>query len=285
MKKLFSLFIVVSAVFLFLQIVYGQEVPRVAVMEIIDNTETLNKKMLKTEEDQMRTLLIKKGKGKIQVISTAEQEQVIIKMQKESYQMNRDKNGQIALGKRMSAQEIFYTVISSFGTNFTVTSTLIDIKTGGNIDATSENFGGENIQQKLRSALAKNIDYLLSQIEEIEKWVEIEKKNSGDEEYCKKARQNNSPTGWNSYLKNYPKGICAAEAKETLDKQACAHAKKRNSIEIWQGYLRMFPEGSCKYEADTAIFKLKQQGERGKKNKEKDSEGRKMLEEWERSNR
>ena len=230
MKKLFSLFIVVSAVFLFLQIVYGQEVPRVAVMEIIDNTETLNKKMLKTEEDQMRTLLIKKGKGKIQVISTAEQEQVIIKMQKESYQMNRDKNGQIALGKRMSAQEIFYTVISSFGTNFTVTSTLIDIKTGGNIDATSENFGGENIQQKLRSALAKNIDYLLSQIEEIEKWVEIEKKNSGDEEYCKKARQNNSPTGWNSYLKNYPKGICAAEAKETLDKQACAHAKKRNSI-------------------------------------------------------
>jgi len=199
--------------------------------------------------------------------------------------MDRDRNGQIALGKMMSAQQIIYTVVSSFGTNFTVTSTLIDLKTGGNVDATSENFGGENIQQKLRVVLAKNIGYLVSQMEEIEKWEEIEKKNTQEEEYCEKARQSNSATGWNSYLKAYPKGFCANEARETLDKQACAHAKKRNSIEIWQGYLRMFPDGACKYEADTAIYKLKQQEERRKKNKQKENESRIKLEEWERSNR
>ena len=277
--KRFLIFCVVLFCF---QSIFG--IPRIAVMEIIDETGKVDSKILKSEEREMRTQLTKNGKKKFTVISTADQEKVIVKMKQESYRMDRDRNGQIALGKMMSAQQIIYTVVSSFGTNFTVTSTLIDLKTGGNVDATSENFGGENIQQKLRAVLAKNIDYLVSQMEEFEKWEEIEKKNTQEEEYCEKARQSNSATGWNSYLKAYPKGICANEARETLDKQACAHAKKRNSVEIWQGYLRMFPDGVCKYEADTAISKLKQQEERRKKNKNKDSEGSKMLKEWERSN-
>ena len=275
-------FLFFCAVLFCFQLIFGT--PRIAVMEIIDETGKIDSKILKSEELEMRTQLTKKGKKKFTVISTADQEKVIAKMKQDSYRMDRDRNGQIALGKMMSAQQIIYTVVSSFGTNFTVTSTLIDLKTGGNVDATSENFGGENIQQKLRVVLAKNIGYLVSQMEEIEKWEEIEKKNTQEEEYCEKARQSNSATGWNSYLKAYPKGICATEARETLDKQACAHAKKRNSIEIWQGYLRMFPDGACKYEADTAISKLKQQEERRKKNKNKDSEGTKMLKEWERSN-
>jgi len=282
MKK----FLIFCAVLFCFQLVFGA--PRIAVMEIIDETGKFDGKILKTEEREMRTRLIRQGKKKFTVVSTDDQEKMVAKMKQDSYRMDRDRNGQIALGKMMSAQQIIYTVISSFGANFTVTSTLIDIKTGGNVDATSENFGGENLQPKLRAVLAKNMDYIASQMEEIEDWAEYEKKNSREEEYCEKARQSNSATGWTSYLKNYPKGICAAEARETLDKQACAHAKKRNDLEIWQGYLRMFPDGACKYEADTAISKLKQQEERRKENKKKEnkkeSDGARKLREWERSN-
>ena len=279
-----SRFLMFCAVLLCFHSVFG--IPRIAVMEIIDETGKLDSKILKSEEREMRTVLVKKGKKKFTVVSTAEQEKIVVQMRNDSYRMDRDRNGQIALGKMMSAQEIIYTVVSPFGTDFTVTSTLIDIKTGRNVDATSEVFsGGEKLQQKLRAVLTKNIDYLISQMEDFENREESENKQNQEEIYCEKARKSNNPAGWRSYLETYPKGICAAEARENLDKQACAHAKKRNSIEIWQGYLRMFPEGTCKYEADTAISKLRQQEERRKKNKDKESEGRKKLDEWERSNR
>ena len=79
MKRIF----VLSFIVLFLQIVCGKEVPKIAVMEIIDNSGSLDKKMLKTEEDQMRAQLINKGKKKVQVISTVEQGEAISRMQKE----------------------------------------------------------------------------------------------------------------------------------------------------------------------------------------------------------
>ena len=206
--------VVLCLLVLFLQIVWGAEVPKIAVMEIIDNTGSLNKQMLKTEEDQMRTQLINKGKKKVQVIPTAEQREAISRMQKESHQLDRDRESQIELGKLISAGEIVYTVVSSFGTKFTVTTTLINLETGNNIDAASTDFDdGSNIQQSLRAALAKNIDFIVNQIEDPDKLL---REKELDRIACETAKRINTLNSWQEYLKNYPKGNCAYEAENNI---------------------------------------------------------------------
>ena len=213
MKKI----IILCCIVLFLQIVWGKEVPKIAVMEIIDNTGLLNKQMLKTEEDQMRAQLINKGKKKVQVISTVEQREAISRMQKESHQLDRDRESQIELGRLISAGEIVYTVVSSFGTKFTVTNTLINLETGDNIDAASNDFdGGSDIQQSLRTALAKNIDFLVDRIEDPDKLLKAEKEKEFDKNACKTARRINTLDAWQEYLKNFPQGECAYEAENNI---------------------------------------------------------------------
>lgn len=213
MKKI----IILCCIVLFLQIVWGIEIPKIAVMEIIDYTGSLNKQMLKTEEEQMRAQLINKGKKKVQVISTAEQREAIGRMQKESHQLDRDREGQIELGKLISAREIVYTVLSSFGKKFTVTTILIDLETGDNIDAASADFdGGSDIQQSLRTALAKNIDFLLDQIKDPDELLKAEKEKELDKIACKTARNKNTLDAWQEYLKNFPQGECASEAENNI---------------------------------------------------------------------
>ncbi|MBO7127839.1 hypothetical protein J6W78_09915 [bacterium] len=274
MKRIF----VLSFIVLFLQIVCGKEVPKIAVMEIIDNSGSLDKKMLKTEEDQMRAQLINKGKKKVQVISTVEQGEAISRMQKESYRLDRDRDGQIELGKLISAREILYTVVSSFGAKFTVTTTLIDLKTGNNIDAASADFdGGANIQQSLRTALEKNIDFLVDQMEDPDKLLKAEQEREAELNFCKKARQDKTSDGWISYLRRYPEGVCAAEAEKELDKIACGTARSKNTIDAWREYLNNFPQGNCAYEAENNILSLKRVEEYKKDKEDEDAKSRERL--------
>lgn len=274
MKKI----IILCCIVLFVQIVCGKEIPKIAVMEIIDNAGSLKKQMLKTEEDQMRTRLINKGKKKVQVISTAEQREAISRMQKESHQLDRDREGQIELGKLISAREIVYTVISSFGTKFTVTTTLIDLKTGDNINAASADFdGGSDIQQSLRTALAKNIDFLLDQLEDPDELLKAEKEKDIELNFCKKARQDNTSEGWTSYLKRYPDGICSEEAEKELDKIACKTARSRNTLDAWQEYLENFPKGACAYEAENNILSLKRKEKAIEEKNEEDEKSREKI--------
>ena len=270
--------IILCCIVMFLQIVWGKEVPKIAVMEIIDNTGSLNKQMLKTEEDQMRTQLINKGKKKVQVIPTAEQREAISRMQKESHQLDKDREGQIELGKLISDREIVYTVVSSFGTKFTVTTTLINLETGGNIDAASTDFdGGSNIQQSLRTALAKNIDFIVNQIEDPDKLLKAEKEKEVELNFCKKARQDNTSEGWMSYLRRYPGGICSEEAEKEIDKIACKTARSRNTLNSWQEYLKNFPQGECAYEAENNILSLKRMEKAIEEKNEEDEKSRERL--------
>lgn len=282
MKK----FIILCSLFLFLQIVWGKEIPKIAVMEIIDNTGSLNQKMLKTEEDQMRTQVVKKGKGKIKVISTVEQGKAISRMQKESYRLDRDRAGQIELGKMMSAREIVYTVVSSFGAKFTVSSTLIDLKTGNNINATSEDFdGGSHMQQSLRAALEKNIDFLIGEMEDPDKISKAEKEMKTEMDFCKKARLDATSGGWISYLRRYPDGVCAEEAERELDNIACEAARRRNTVDAWQEYLKNYPSGKCAYEADTKIMDLKRTEKIKQERNDEDEKSKEMLRRLKEKNR
>ena len=80
-----------------------------------------------------------------------------------------------------------------------------------------------------------------------------------DLDACKTAQTYGKLYYWRFYFENYPKGKCAAEAKNFLkkrDKEACDNAKIENSKENWRSYLQDFPKGRCVKEAKKALEKL-----------------------------
>ena len=51
--------------------------------------------------------------------------------------------------------------------------------------------------------------------------------------------------------------LSAQASKNVRDQQACEYARKNADAEIWQDYLRQFPNGICAFEARSEIKKLK----------------------------
>lgn len=137
------------------------EKTKLAIMPFVDYSTKKNfsNAMLESETNWFRTQFIKKSKNKFRIISTLEQEKIIKQQKKESYRLDHDKSGQIALGKAISAQKIIYTVIRSFGNKYTINCELIDLETESTDDAASENFDGS--QKSLRNAIATIIEQFL----------------------------------------------------------------------------------------------------------------------------
>ena len=75
-------------------------------------------------------------------------------------------------------------------------------------------------------------------------------KTETDEEACAEAIKANSRAVWEKYLREFPEGKCAEEAKEFLDKSLCEKARENNRSYYWENYLEDFPEGKCAGEAD-----------------------------------
>lgn len=140
---------------------------QLAVMPFIDKSGRLKSKVVEDESNWMRTQFIKKAKGKFRVISAAEQAKAIKKIKKDSYRLDRDKSGQIALGKAISAQKIIYTVIQSFGKQYTINCELIDLETESTDDAASEDFDGS--PKSFRNAVTSIIEQLLEGAEKEDK--------------------------------------------------------------------------------------------------------------------
>ena len=83
-----------------------------------------------------------------------------------------------------------------------------------------------------------------------------------DQISCKRAKEQNSISGWQDYIKQYPKGKCKSQALRSIAKikqQACNNAKEENSISGWQQYLNQYPKGKCKTQALKSIATIKQQ--------------------------
>ena len=208
---------------------FAQE-PKLAIMPFVDSTnkEKLSNEMLESEANWMRTQFIKKSKNRFRVISTAEQEKAIKQQKKESYRADRDKSGQISLGKAISAQKIIYTVIRSFGSKYTVNSELIDLETESTDDAASEDFDGS--PESFRKALFNIVDQLSGEAEKKELADAIEKKRISKQQL-------------------------------SSDERACEYSLSESSIVIWESYLEDFPEGKCAFEAKINIKKLKKKAE------------------------
>lgn len=157
----------VFAAFILLSFQLFADERQLAVMPFIDKSGKLKSKVVEDESNWMRTQFIKKAKGKFRVISAAEQEKAIKKIKKDSYRLDRDKNGQIALGKAISAQKIIFTVIRSFGSQYTVNCELIDLETESTDDAASEDFDGS--PRSFRNAVTSIIEQLLEGAEKEDK--------------------------------------------------------------------------------------------------------------------
>ena len=143
------------------------EKTQLAIMPFTDKSGKLKTEILENESNWMRTQFIKKAKGKFRVISATEQEKAIKKIKKDSHRLDRDKSGQIALGKAISAQKIIYTVIRSFGNQYTINCELIDLETESIDDAASEDFDGS--PKSFRKAVTSIIEQFLEGAEREDK--------------------------------------------------------------------------------------------------------------------
>ena len=94
--------------------------------------------------------------------------------------------------------------------------------------------------------------------------------DEADKNACQYARKESDIEIWSEYLKNFPNGMCAKEAKDVLnkvlhqqkadknakDQAACNQARQQNSYQAWEDYLKNFSNGKCNFEAKMNLKKL-----------------------------
>ena len=84
-----------------------------------------------------------------------------------------------------------------------------------------------------------------------------------EQDACETAKKYNKFYYWQHYLKNFPNGKCAGEAKafiEKEDKKVCEEARKENTRSAWEKYLKKFPKGKCSAEGKKIRNKFKKIG-------------------------
>lgn len=82
-----------------------------------------------------------------------------------------------------------------------------------------------------------------------------------DSDACEAARKEETDESWKQYLKIFPKGICADEAKAGPKEDAvCERARKQNTRAAWEKYLKKFPNGKCAEEGRAVRNKFKKIG-------------------------
>ena len=109
--------------------------------------------------------------------------------------------------------------------------------------------------------LYKKIEDLRKEIEDIENFPNSRGEADLEKSHCEKAIEKESVVDWKYYLKEYPDGVCADEAKRALkelDVKECERARKlkKDGILFWGDYLEDFPEGKCAEEAKRVLEKL-----------------------------
>ena len=246
MKKFCLILTLIFGTFLVFAEEDDEEKLKLAVMEFEDRSGNLSAKTLSDATEYIRSAFV--SSNKYVVIAKERQEKEMIKeMKKESYKSCNDKNCQIPLGQALSADTILRTTITFFGGIYTITSELIDIAKEATVNGAKDKFDGSE------KSLMQALDSIVAQI--IDKQEENRSQNFQDALSCEQARKESKDFAWKAYLKTYPKGECAAEAKNELDKMACKTAENKNSIEGWEEYLKDFPDGKCKNKAKAEFDK------------------------------
>ena len=267
---------------------YFKNIPRVYVEE--GNDEDIYK--------MVRSELIKNSK--IEVVASDEERAALAELRKKSANLNYDQKLQCKLGEEVSANSRLVISQQKRGKKETLVLELFSVEKGcltasgtatmrgnpetevaeavynllknllGEVTMPSE--GGKPAKAQKPAAQNSNFqdsvacEYARSEAKDFA-WkaylknypkgeCATEAKDELDKAACRKAEQSNSESAWKEYLKEYPDGKCAAKAKDEFDKTACRNAEKKNTVNSWEEYLKEYPNGKCSVQARTAIQKF-----------------------------
>ena len=223
---------------------YFKKIPRVYVEEGFD--ENIYK--------IVRSELIKNSK--IEVVASDEERTALAELRKKSSNMNYDTKLQCKLGEEISANSRLVISQQKRGKKDALVLELFSVEKGCLTASGSASIRG-NPEQEVAEAVYNLLKNLLGDVKmpgEGEQTAKSKKAatqnpNFQDALACEQARKESSDFVWKAYLKSYPTGECAIEAKAELDKTACNTAEKNNSIDGWKEYLNEFPNGICATEA------------------------------------
>lgn len=272
MKKFCLILTLIFSTFLVFAEENDSEKLKLAVMEFEDLSGKLSEETLSGASEYFRVIFAQTNRYII--ISKDRQKDQISSLRKKyntdpTYKSCTDKNCQIQLGQALSADLIVKTSISFFAGSYILASELIDLEKEATIIAATEEYDGS--PQTLKTAIKNNVAKIVEAekkenklIEEeiSEKTVKKNKKNnsvnSKDQIACEYARSESNALAWETYIKKYPAGECAEEAKDELDKMACKTAEKKNSEAGWREYLQKFHDGRCEFKAQTTLQKFEE---------------------------
>ena len=227
---------------------YFKTIPRVA-LDADEESEDL----LPMVEEALIT------NSKIEVVADEDEREELMEIRKESHKLRYDEDSRCELGKEIAANSI----LKITKQDETLSLKLSSAEKSCTMAAATKILSGN--RGKLKTEIASAVYDLLSQM-----FGDISvpgeggqqaraQKSSGDSSNfqdalaCEQAKKESNDFVWKAYLKSYPTGECAEEAKAALDKAACETAEKRNSIKGWKEYLKEFPNGKCKAKAK-AVF-------------------------------
>ena len=244
---------------------YFKKIPRVYVEEGSD----------KNIYKMVRSELAKKSK--IEIVASDEERKALTELREKSYAGNYADNMQCKLGEEVSANSRLVISTQKRGKKNALVLELFSAEKGCLSASGTATLRG-NPEQEVAEAVYNLLKNLLGDVKmpgEGKKTAKLQKQleqtsnqslaaaNPKDKNACEFARNNshNGMDAWELYLKKFPKGVCAGEAKTAIEnyknqkraekeRTLYNNAKKENTLAAWWKYLREFPEGEHSFEAE-----------------------------------
>lgn len=156
MKKFCIVIILFFAFFRIFAYEDDEEKLKLAVMEIVDTSGTMQKNVLSDATEYLRVAMT--STGKFILIPKERQESAIKKLKRESWQECNDRNCRIPLGQALSADTMLTTKISRIGSTFIITSQLIDLASESAAIGERTKYNGSE------DSLLEALDYIAAQL-------------------------------------------------------------------------------------------------------------------------
>ncbi|HNT27942.1 MAG TPA: hypothetical protein PKH10_07175 [bacterium] len=133
--------VMLAVAFIALSLAAQEKKPKVAVMEMHDLSGKLDKAMLETATEVLRSELV--ATNRFVVISKERQRKETVKeAKKESWKECYDQSCRIELGQALSADSILSTTITLFGGTYTITAELVDLAKEATVAGAKAQFDG-----------------------------------------------------------------------------------------------------------------------------------------------
>lgn len=156
MKKICIVLVFFCAFFKMFAYEDDEDKLKLAVMEIVDTSGTMQKNVLSDATEYLRVAMT--STGKFILIPKERQESAIKKLKRESWQECNDRNCRIPLGQALSADTMLTTKISRIGSTFIIVSQLIDLESESAAIAERKKYDGSE------DSLLEALDYIAAQL-------------------------------------------------------------------------------------------------------------------------